>query len=346
MSRMLRMTYGHGGTRLARILVNAPHSEYVPPPRWLQIVLLVVWVAVPVLVSLYAVPTATQQVPTMIDVSRLQVQPPPERKPEVVREEARIKPVNPVAKAEKRAVPPPAKPVERPVEAKPEEERHPAITRPAGAAQSAMAEYQPRIARERSRVETETGPTGTTRIKREGAPSALPSERITIGRSRGVVAIDSPAGRERVAALRSVPAAEGAAGGVGEVQRPSARRERAFAPAGGVEGGGSRVYASRERGTPGGSGQGEAPSAVGLSRGISLMSLEICSSPGEEEDDIRAVLGVIGSRRTCRDEKGEFQFRGTKRISSFNLIIFPAKGRRPTNRCEELEYAYKCLKSN
>jgi hypothetical protein len=75
------------------------------------------------------------------------------------------------------------------------------------------------------------------------------------------------------------------------------------------------------------------------------MSLEICASTQEEEDDIKAVLGVVGSRQSCTDEKGEFRFRGTKRISSFNLMIYPGKGRRPSNRCEELENAYRCLKA-
>jgi hypothetical protein len=84
---------------------------------------------------------------------------------------------------------------------------------------------------------------------------------------------------------------------------------------------------------------------VALSRGISLPSLEICASPREEEEKITAVLGAVGTRQSCRDGSGEYRFKGTQRISSFNLMIYPAKGRRPSNRCEELENAYRCLKA-
>ena len=78
---------------------------------------------------------------------------------------------------------------------------------------------------------------------------------------------------------------------------------------------------------------------------ISLMDLQICRSPQIEEDAIKAVLSVVGSRESCTDQKGLFQFMGTARISSFNLMISPARGRKPTNRCEELENAYRCLKT-
>jgi hypothetical protein len=114
-----------------------------------------------------------------------------------------------------------------------------------------------------------------------------------------------------------------------------------------VEEGGQRVVATRERSkVSGGGGEGEGASSVGLVRGVTLMSLEICSSPKKQEDDIKAILSVVGSRPSCADEKGEFQFKGTQRISSFNLMIYPSKGRKPSNRCEELENAYKCLKTH
>jgi hypothetical protein len=92
-------------------------------------------------------------------------------------------------------------------------------------------------------------------------------------------------------------------------------------------------------------GSGTAASSVGVVRGVSLMSLEICSSSQQQEEAIKAVLSAVGSRHSCRSNKGEFQFRGTQRVSSFNLIIFPSQGRKPSHRCEELENAYTCLKN-
>lgn len=82
-----------------------------------------------------------------------------------------------------------------------------------------------------------------------------------------------------------------------------------------------------------------------MTRGVSLTSLDICSSQQEQEDKVRSVLNVVGSRQSCSDDTGEYQFKGTQRVSSFNLMIYPAKGRRPSNRCEELGNAYRCLKT-
>jgi hypothetical protein len=82
-----------------------------------------------------------------------------------------------------------------------------------------------------------------------------------------------------------------------------------------------------------------------VTRGVSLTSLDICSSQQEQEDKIKSVLSVVGSRQNCSDDSGEYQFKGTQRVSSFNLMIYPAKGRKPSNRCEELGNAYRCLKT-
>jgi hypothetical protein len=169
---------------------------------------------------------------------------------------------------------------------------------------------------------------------------------MSITRARGIVVTETPGAKERVAALRRAPTAERPYRVTGDIQRPITRREQSSGTSGTTEESGPRIVASRERGTVTGAADGEAETSIGLSRGISLMSLEICSSPQQEEDDIKSVMNVVGSRHSCRNEKGEFQFKGTKRISSFNLMIFPVKGRRPTNRCEELEYAYRCLKNN
>jgi hypothetical protein len=106
-----------------------------------------------------------------------------------------------------------------------------------------------------------------------------------------------------------------------------------------------RISAQRERSQPSGSSTGEAPAAGGLHRGVSLTSLQICSGTRLEEEAIRTVLALVGSRQSCNDGNGEFRFTGTQRISSFNLIIYPTRGRTPSNRCEELDNAYRCLKS-
>jgi hypothetical protein len=87
-----------------------------------------------------------------------------------------------------------------------------------------------------------------------------------------------------------------------------------------------------------------AAPAPGMSR-VSYEDLGICASTQEKDEAIKAVLSVVGSRQSCTDEKGEFQFRGTKRISSFDVIIYPANGRKPANQCEELKNAYRCLKA-
>lgn len=337
MSRLLRMAYGQGGTRLGRILVSVPHAESAPAPRRLRLLLLVVWILVPVLVSLYAVPTATH-LKTVIDISHLEVKPPPE--PPVIEEPPRPKPVEPPP------APLPEQPVQKTVEPQlPKELPRPAITRPSVPRVIDAAEYQPRIARERSQVDMEAGTPAAARIRRETAVSEAPSARTNITRTRGAAAPEAPPARERVASLRRAPAAEGPAQGGAVTLQPLTRSARPAVPSGSAEGLAPRIAATRERTGTVGSGGGGDTASVGLVRGVSLASLAICSTPQAEEDAVRAVLGVVGSRRSCTDDKGEFQFKGTKRISSFNLVIFPAKGRRPSNRCEELENAYRCLKT-
>lgn len=335
MSRLMRMAYGHGGTRLERILVAAPHGEAAPAPRRLRLLLLAVWLIVPLLVSRYAVPTATPPA-TIIDLSRLEVTPLPLPEP------PRVVPAEPLPKP--LPTPPQAarKPREYPF---PEEVNQPAITRPAAARTSEDPDYRPRPARERLRVGAESGAPAETHVRREIAASAPPSERTVIARTRGAAAADPPAAHEQVAPLRRAPAAEGAPREGGTALRPLTRKERPADSSGRAEQGAPRITASRESAPATGAGDPKAPPAVGLARGMSFTSLEICSSTREEEDAIRAVLGVVAARRSCRDETGEYQFKGTKRISSFNLIIYPAQGRRPSNRCEELENAYRCLKA-
>ena len=159
--------------------------------------------------------------------------------------------------------------------------------------------------------------------------------------------MDSSIAKDRITVLRrTTPSGDlSSAAGNGIPQRSIQRSQRTAGTVGPAEEGGQRVVATRERSTvSGGGADGESSSSVGLVRGLSLMSLEICSSPQKQEEAIKAVLSVVGSRQSCSDEMGEFQFKGTQRISSFNLMIYPSKGRRPSNRCEELDNAYKCLK--
>lgn len=331
MSRLLRMTYGHGGTRAERICVSAPHPEPPPAPRLLRLALLAVWIAVPLLVSRFGIPTASH-LTTVIDLSRLELTPP-------VPEPPRVRP----AEAPPEPAPAPLPAAQTPPPSPPEELERPAITRPAAPGTGEVPRYQPRIARERLRVDAATGAPAETRIRRETAASEEPAARTVIARSRGAVAADSAAS-EQAAPLRRAPAAEVEPPGATTL-RPVTRRERPSGLAGTSAGSAPRVAVARERTPATAAGDGEAAATIGLVRGVSLMSLEICASPREEEDAIKAVLGVVAARQSCTDGKGTFQFRGTRRISSFNLMIFPANGRRPSNRCEELENAYRCLKS-
>jgi hypothetical protein len=353
MSSLMRMTYGRSGSRLERILVSGPHRESVVDPLWLKLLLLLIWITIPILVSLYAIPTAKQQL-TFIDVSRLTVKPRTEREIPIIPRPRQIPQVkhhvSPQPKPDKAPAPAAQKSPERPIAAPPlEAPQHPSISRPFGTRPTDVQEYRPRIARERLRPDMEPGTPSATRIRRETALSEAPLERATIIRTRGAAAVDAPTGTRRVAALRQTPSAGEPSWGTGSAPRIITRNVRTSGSAGfsgAMDGTAPRITASRGRTKSTGTEGGESDTPVGLVRGISFMNLEICSSPQKEEDAIKAVLSVVGSRQSCTNEKGEFQFKATQRISSFNLIIFPAKGRRPTNRCEELENAYRCLKTN
>jgi hypothetical protein len=168
----------------------------------------------------------------------------------------------------------------------------------------------------------------------------VPTEKTTISRSRGATAMDASQEKDRIVVARRSPAAELPA--AAQPQWPALRSERSARP---LEETAPRTVTSRERSKLAAGEAGLSATSIGLARGVSLQSLEICSSPQLQEEGIMAILRVVGSRQSCTDGKGEFQFKGTKRISSFNLMIFPSPGRKPSNRCEELENAYKCLKT-
>ena len=356
MSRLMRMTYGHGGTKLERIIVSAANQAPAPLPFWSRLLLLAVCIIVPLLVSLYAVPKSSPPMKTIIDISRLTIKPPPVLEKPVLFKPKPIppieKPVEPAPKPEAIQAPDVKKPLERQTIApSPQDIKRPSISRSSATHLPDVSEYQPRVSRERSRVDTGSEVVSKERIRREATTQEAPFEKTSITRSRGATAMDSSIAKDRVAVLRrTAPTGDqpyAAGSGYGIPQRSIQRDQRSAASVGPVEEGGQRVVATRERSkVSGGRGDGESTSSVGLVRGLSLMSLEICSSPRKQEEAIKAVLSAVGSRQSCSDEKGEFQFKGTQRISSFNLMIFPSKGRRPSNRCEELDNAYKCLKTN
>ena len=354
MSHLMRMTYGHGGTKLERIFVSASHQEPVPPPLWQRLLLLTVWIIVPLLVSLYAVPKSLSPKKTIIDISRLTIKPPPMlEKPILTKPKPTPpieKPVEPTPKPETIQEPEVKKPlVRQTISLLPVEMKRPSISRPSAANLPDVSEYQPRVFRERTQVDTGIEAVSKERIRRETTTHEASSERTAITRTRGATAMDSSIAKDRVAVMRrTAPPGDLSTGsGNGIPQRSIQQNQRSVVAIGALEEGGQRVVASRERSkVSGGGGDGENSSSVGLVRGITLMSLEICSSPQKQEEAIKAVLSAVGSRQSCSDEKGEFHFKGTQRISSFNLMIFPSKGRRPSNRCEELDNAYKCLKAH
>jgi hypothetical protein len=356
MSRLMRRVYGHGGTRRERILVCAPPMESMPTPLWLKVPVLALLLAIPILVSLYAVPKTTIPMRTVIDISKLTVKPPTILiKPEIPKPK-HIRPIERTIEPPPKPETPPAQAIPKIVERKtvipvPAEIQRPTISRSMPSTTLSDENYQPRVTRGRRQIEIESGTTtAPTRVRREAVLGEAPSVHTTISRSRGATAMDSSIARERVAVLRrTTPAGDISGGnsiGIGTSQHPTAiRRGRGSRQM--AEEGAPHVSVSRERtklSSRDGGGEGEgSTSSVGLVRGVSLMSLEICSSAQLQEERIKDVLSVVGSRHSCRDEKGEFQFKGTKRISSFNLMIFPSQGRKPSNRCKELEYAYTCL---
>jgi hypothetical protein len=344
MSSLMRRTYGYGWNGSERILVSSPYAELAPASRWYWIASLAVLLVVPALVSRYELPKAVQQ-RTVIDMSMLQVKSVPETpvvtKPRPVptvepRSEPQVKPEAPSAPAaartlEKPSLAPPTAPV-------------PVITRPTLTRELPLS--QQRIARERSRNDFDPVAPAAARIRQETTGSAgEPAARTAITRTRGAAAADVPVGRERVAPLhRAAPSVEGTEGTRVAV-RYAAYKGRAMVSSGTTEGLAQRVAARAQISPSTGSGDAGSAAAIGVGRWVSLMSLETCPSQQEEEDAISRVLGVVGSRHSCSNSLGEFRFKGTKRISSFNLMIYPANGRRPSNRCEELEHAYKCLKT-
>jgi outer membrane biosynthesis protein TonB len=256
MNNLLRMRYGRSGSMLDRVLVSAPCQQITPNPRWLLVLEVLFWIMVPVLVIRFMVPPTPRQM-TVIDTSRLMEKPAVEMEKPVIPEPKQIPkikpPVVPPAKPELPKVETVRKPQEIP-SAPPQDVVRPSIVRPSGPRAVDARDYQPRIARERIRLETDSGTPAATRIRRETAVSDAPSGGVTIARTRGVAAVDLPvAAGYRVAALRRAPvsgdAASGGGTGGGGAPRQITRSGRPSGYAGLSEGNGPLVTAMRGRAT-------------------------------------------------------------------------------------------------
>lgn len=362
----MQNAYGHGGTRLTHILVCAVHELRPPIPLWQHLFLALLLLLVLAFFGRFDTPRPPGPKKTLIDISRLDVKSPPlplasieadpseGRKPLRERSEtvfAQPAPANPPptegkTKAEQGAARPKAAPVRHEVSPAPEFPL-PVISRSSGYAgvEEAHAALHPvrerrgvegegmagggtvSLAGERARSEADAGAdaapgAAVPRARRGGSWHALQlqtaSERIAVPRRTSPVVEVSADAPALPAAARSAPL---------PLQE---REERAVV---------------RARSKNPGAGEG-AQSGIAVSRGVSLMSLKICDSSLQQEEAIKAVLSVVGQRQSCSSEKGAFLFKGTRRVSSFNLIIYPARGREPSHRCEELAYAYQCLKKN
>ncbi|MBU5637798.1 hypothetical protein KOM00_13775 [Geomonas sp. Red69] len=359
---------GHGGTRLRHILVCAEHEMRPPVPLWLRGSVVAALVLVALCVSRFQMPGAPVSKRTIMDVSRLDLKAPPAHprtlppveKPVPARQNPRtmyaldLKPPQyrpPEPGGREHAGQPRNAPLRHEVDY-PAELQRPAIARASGYQSGSEVTLYPAVARERkgtepfdalggapperlpaARLRKEAGsvevggrpsPKSTYIYRVRGGPNAVPAADEPIylpQRPARAVEVGGSAPPLRVAAVRSAPQVS--------IEEPK----------------GGPVQAARQRSkSPAGSGANG--SEVALARGVSLMSLKICDSALQQEESIKAVLSVVGSRSSCSSDKGEFQFKGTKRVSSFNLIIFPSRGREPSQRCEELEYAYDCLKKN
>ncbi|QXE91062.1 hypothetical protein [Geomonas subterranea] len=366
MTLRIQNACGHGGTRLRHILVCAEHELRPPVPLWLRLLAVSALVLVAFCVSRFKMPGAPVSKRTIMDVSRLELQAPPDkpRKAAPVEKPVHVEPPRIVYALD--AKPPAYRPPERPGDAVKQKRaplRHevdykaelqrPAIARDLGYQSGSEVPLYPAVARERKGAEgfdaaASDAPARlpATRLRKEAGSAevgARPTPKSTyIYRVRGgpgnpVAAADQPV------ALPQRPTRAVEVGGSAAPPRVAAVRS---APEVTIEEPRGAPVASPKQRSKSPSGGGAGGSEVALARGVSLMSLKICDSALQQEEAIKAVLSVVGSRSSCTSDKGEFQFKGTKRVSSFNLIIFPSGGREPSQRCEELDHAYDCLKKN
>ncbi|GFO66365.1 hypothetical protein M1B72_05815 [Geomonas paludis] len=372
MTLRIQNACGHGGTRLRHILVCAEHELRPPVPRWLRLAVVTALILVALCVSRFQMPGVPVSKRTIMDVSRLELKAPPAHpkqvavveKPVAAQQKPRTvyaldvkppqyRPPEPAPREHAgRTGPGRSAPLRHKVEY-PAELSRPAVARSYGYQSGSEVAMYPAVARERKGTEAYDEQHGAasarvpaTKLRKEAGSAevgARPSPKSTyIYRVRGGGDCPVPAAAEPVA-LPQRPTRAVEVGGSAPAPRVAAVRS---APEVTIEEPkGAPPLSARQRSkSPAGSGAGGAE--VALARGVSLMSLKICDSALQQEEAIKAVLSVVGGRSSCTSDKGEFQFKGTKRVSSFNLIIFPSRGREPSQRCEELDYAYDCLKKN
>lgn len=89
----------------------------------------------------------------------------------------------------------------------------------------------------------------------------------------------------------------------------------------------------------------------GVQFAIKGKSLETLRDCGQLEADLKITLAKLvqkkGYIKKCIDRTGKYLFywpKGRFTVSNFNVIIYPALGRKVIDRCEELNYAINCLK--
>lgn len=194
-------------------------------------------------------------------------------------------------------------------------------------AHAAAREYpaiRPQMARQQTGRETGVGPAARIERRAPAVSGNLPA---------------NPSPRRQMARLQ--------VGGETGVA-PVARIERSLPAVSDTHGSSATDRAmERKRGalpiTGDGDGEPGRGKLRGQVRGVPFQSLDICPNVRDEEEKVRKVLAVVGARSSC----GEYRFMGAERISSFNMLIdVPKGGRRLSNRCEELDYAFKCLTKN
>lgn len=373
MTLRIQNACGHGGTRLKHILVCAAHELCPPVPLWQRALLALVLIGVALCLSRLNMPGVPVWQRTIMDVSRLDVKNPPAQPKKMAPVEKPTAAPQPGSRTVySLTVKPPRyqSPVREGAQASqpdrpgarsrhevpyPAQESRPAIARSHGYQSGSEVNLYPAVARERKAAEggEAWGDDGgaaapAAKLRRDGAAEGgaviNPSAKSTyIYRVRGGPgATPVPSVAEPIA-LPQRPSRAAEVGGNAQAPRVAALRSAAAVS---IDEPKSPAVPPSPRQRSKNPGSAAAGSGVALARGVSLMSLKICDSALQQEEAIKAVLSVVGSRQSCTSDKGEFRFKETKRVSSFNLIIFPSGGREPSQRCEELDYAYHCLKTN
>ncbi|MDY6854310.1 MAG: hypothetical protein SWO11_06325 [Thermodesulfobacteriota bacterium] len=94
-------------------------------------------------------------------------------------------------------------------------------------------------------------------------------------------------------------------------------------------------------------------SIEGVEFSIKGESLETLKECGQLEIELKTRLAKLlqerGYIKKCMDKTGKYLFYWPKdrfTVENFNVIIYPAIGRDVLDRCEELNYAFRCLEKN